>query len=99
MDESRAQLVPIRMKRINVRNNRSIHAETRRSQRKRETKKNRGEALGGAAQPEGGKRKRYTGRRHRLQSVCGICEKSSLAGLQILAGTPPRVWAFLQISS
>src|SRR4051794_30820678 len=24
---------------------------------------------------------------------CGICEKSSLAGLQILAGTPPRVWA------
>src|SRR5437660_796184 len=27
---------------------------------------------------------------------CGICEKSSLAGLQILAGTPPRVWAFLR---
>jgi hypothetical protein len=40
------------------------------------------------------RKKRYTGRRHRLQSVATFCEKISLAGLQILAGTPPRVWAF-----
>jgi len=25
---------------------------------------------------------------------CDYCEKKSLAGMQILAGTPPRVWAF-----
>jgi hypothetical protein len=29
---------------------------------------------------------------------CDFCEKISLAGMQILAGTPPRVWAYALIS-
>ena len=40
------------------------------------------------------KRKKIHGAVASAAERCGICEKDSLAGLQILAGTPPRAWAF-----
>jgi hypothetical protein len=40
------------------------------------------------------RKKRYTGRRHRLQRV-SIFAETSIASVLILAGTPPRVLGLL----